>query len=75
MLGNHVDIVLFIGNHEVWGVSGKKYKARIAIFHILLTINRFLRKRKAVEENRKTVGEIRKAVGESGKPLKKAESC
>ena len=33
--------VLFIGNHEARGASGEKYKARIAIFRILLAINRF----------------------------------
>jgi hypothetical protein len=32
---------LFSGNYEAWGASGKKYKAQIAIFCILLAINRF----------------------------------
>ncbi len=41
MLGNHVGIVF--GNHEARGVSGKKYEAQIAIFRILLAINRFSR--------------------------------
>jgi hypothetical protein len=28
-------------NYEAWGASGEKYEARIAIFCILATVNRF----------------------------------
>ncbi len=65
------------GNYEAQGVSGRKYKARMVIFCILATVNRFLGflgKRKAVEENWKAVEENWKAIEESGKQLKKAES-
>jgi hypothetical protein len=67
------------------GSEWQKYEARIAIFCILLAINRFSWiswKAQAIEENQKAVGKIWKAVGKSGKPLKKvrkplkkAESC
>jgi hypothetical protein len=46
-------------------VSGKKYKAQIVIFCILLAVNRFSRiswKAKSVEENWKAVEENQKAV-------------
>ncbi len=65
---------MFSGNYEGQGASGEKYEAQIAIFCILLAINRFSwfsHRRKAIEENWKAVGEIRKAIEESGKPLKK----
>jgi hypothetical protein len=34
---------LFSGNYEARGASGEKYKAQIAIFRILLAINKFSR--------------------------------
>jgi hypothetical protein len=55
----------------------KKYEARIAIFRILLAINRFSRiswKVEAIEENWKAVGESGKPLKKVRKPLKKAES-
>ncbi len=30
-------------NYEAWGASGRKYKARIVIFHILAAVDRFSR--------------------------------
>ncbi len=29
------------GNYKAWGASGGKYKARMVIFRILATVNRF----------------------------------
>jgi hypothetical protein len=37
------------GNYEAWGASAGKYKARMVIFRILLTINRFSRISRKVE--------------------------
>jgi hypothetical protein len=64
------------GNYKAWGASGKKYKAQIVIFLILVAVNRFfwisrkvgkpLKKVKAIEESQK-------AFEESRKLLKKAE--
>jgi hypothetical protein len=75
---------LFSGNYEAPGASGTKYEAQIAIFRILLAINRFSRisqkaesrcgKSKSRWRKRKAIEESQKAVEESGKPLKKAES-
>ncbi len=54
--------------------SGKKYKAQIVIFCILLTVNRFLGKQTAVEENWKAVEENRKAVEENQKAVEVFET-
>ncbi len=40
---------MFSGNYEARGASGKKYEAQIAIFCILLAINRFSRISRKVE--------------------------
>jgi hypothetical protein len=80
--------VLFSGNYKARGASDKKYEARIAIFCILLAINRFSWISWKVESQsqshwriseshwrkRKAVEESQKAVEERGKPLKKVES-
>jgi hypothetical protein len=54
--------------------SGKKYKAQIVIFCILLAVNRFLGKQKAVEENWKAVEENWKAVEENQKAVEDFET-
>ncbi len=58
-------------------LSGK-YEARIAIFRIFATIDRFSRISQKVESRwgkSESRWRNRKAVSESGKPLKKLESC
>jgi hypothetical protein len=63
---------LFSGNYEAWGASGKKYKARIAKFRILLAINRFSRISWKAESHlgkSESRWRKRKAVEESRKPI------
>jgi hypothetical protein len=54
--------------------SGEKYKAQIVIFCILLAVNRFLGKQKAVEENWKAVEENQKAIEENQKAVEDFET-
>ena len=62
---------MFSGNYKAWGASGKKYKAEIVIFCILVAVNRFSRISRKVG---KPLKKVRKPLKKVRKPLKKAES-
>jgi hypothetical protein len=72
------------GNYEARGASGKKYKAQIVIFCILVAVNRFswiswkvgkpLKKVRNPLKKAESCWRKWKAIEESGKPLKKVES-
>jgi hypothetical protein len=73
---------LFSGNHKARGASGKKYKAQIAIFRILLDINRFSRISRKAESrwgkseshwrNLESIWRKQKAIEESQKAVEES---
>jgi hypothetical protein len=76
---------LFSGNHEARGASGEKYKARIAIFCILLAINRFSQISRKAEShggkleshwrNSESRRRKRKAIEESQKAIEESQKA